>query len=110
VSATIRDLRATLTPELREDLIQVFEASLPERVSDILDAARSGDKIALRRAAHLLKGSAATLGAARLSLACRRLEQAGRDQDRDIEQDELNELRPTASETCQALRRQLLDA
>ena len=105
---TIAQLRETLTPEMLRSLIQTFESSVPQCVDDIVAAAQRGDQIELRRTAHLLKGSAATLGAARLRLACQRLEHTGRDQDPSIDQEQLDMLAPIVSETRRALRLQLL--
>jgi CheY-like chemotaxis protein len=108
--ATISQIRDSLTLEMRESLMDTFDESLPKCVADILGAARRGDQIELRRAAHLLKGSAATLGAARLRRACQRLERTGRDQDPGIEEAQLDSLKATVAETRRALREQMLAA
>jgi two-component system, sensor histidine kinase and response regulator len=106
--ATIVQLRETLTLEMRESLIQEFEASLPKCVAETVSAAHRGDQIELRRAAHMLKGTAATLGATRLRLACQRLEHTGRDRDPAVDRKQLDQLQAAASETREALGRQLL--
>jgi PAS domain S-box-containing protein len=106
--ATIADLRDALTVEMRESLMQTFLTALPKCMSEIVGAAQRGDQVELRRVAHLLKGSAATLGAARLGAACQRLERTGRDRDPDIEQAQLDALALTVAETRRALREQLL--
>jgi len=106
--ATIVQLRDTLTLEMRESLTETFERSLPKCVADIVGAAQRGDQVELRRAAHLLKGSAATLGGARLRGACQRLERTGGDGDPDIDQAQLDALALTVAETCRELREQLL--
>ena len=106
--ATIVELREALTFETRESLMQTFVTVLPKCVSDIVAAAQRGDQVELRRAAHLLKGSAATLGASRLSGACQRLERTGRDRDPDIEEAQLDALAVIVAETRRALREQLL--
>jgi len=108
--ATIVQLRDTLTLEMRESLMRELEESLPKCVADTVSAARRGDQTELRRVAHILKGTAATLGATRLQLACQRLEGTGGDRDSAIEEEELDQLRSTASEARQALGRQLLGA
>jgi two-component system, sensor histidine kinase and response regulator len=107
---TILQLREALTLEMRETLMEAFETSLPKCVADIVSAAQRGDEIELRRVAHLLKGSAATLGAARLRLACQGLEHTTRDHDPDVDEAQLDELRATASQARRALREQLLSA
>jgi two-component system sensor histidine kinase/response regulator len=108
--ATISQLREALTLEMRETLMEAFETSLPECVADIAGAARSGDCSELRRVAHLLKGSAATLGAERLRLCCQRLEQSTRDQRPDLAGAQLDSLQTIAPEARQALRRELLSS
>jgi HPt (histidine-containing phosphotransfer) domain-containing protein len=105
--ATISELRDALTPQLRDGLIQAFDESLPKCLADIVSAVQRDDRVELTRAAHLLKGSAATLGAARLRMACQRLEQTGRDQDQAIEQEQLGQLHAAASEARRALHQQL---
>ncbi len=106
-AATIRQLRDALSLGMRERLVQVFDASLPECVAEIVGAAQRGDETEQIRVAHLLKGSSATLGATRLSLACRRLEHTADDRDPALEE-QLDQLRTTASEAREALHRQLL--
>jgi CheY-like chemotaxis protein len=105
---TIAQLKDTLTAEMRGALLQSFEEALPERLADIASAARRDDRAELRRVAHLLKGSSATLGAARLSLSCQRLEELSVQQDTLLGQEQLEELNTTARATCPALRAQLL--
>jgi len=106
--ATIRQLRHTQTLQMRESLLEAFDVSMPKCVAEIMTAARLGDRIELRRVAHLLSGSSATLGAARLGLACRRLERSGRDGDPTIEAEQLDDFAISASEAQQALRECLL--
>src|ERR1700676_3912274 len=106
--ATISQLRDALTPQLRDGLMQAFDESLPKCLADIVSAVQRDDRVELTRAAHLLKGSAATLGAARLRLACQRLEQTGREQDQGIGQEQLDQLQAAASEARRALRQQLV--
>jgi two-component system sensor histidine kinase/response regulator len=108
--ATITQLQDTLTLEMRESLIQEFAVLLPKCIADTVSAAQRGDQIELRRVAHTLKGTAATFGATRLELACKRLEHTGRDQDSAVDKEQLDLLQATASEACEALGRQLLDA
>ena len=106
--ATVRQLRDTQTLEMRESLLEAFDVSLPKCVAEILSAADRGDRIELRRVAHLLRGSSATLGAARLGLACEQLERSGRDGDPTIEQEQLDVFATSAGEAQQALRKHLL--
>jgi CheY-like chemotaxis protein len=106
--AIIRELRDALSAETRESLIETFEASLPRCIADIESAIRHGDEDALRRSAHLLKGSSASLGATHLTLSCQQLEQSGRTNDPAVEMEHLAELRAAAAEARVALRKQLL--
>src|SRR5271154_2181534 len=106
--ATIVQLRDSLTLEMRESLIDAFATSLPKCLTEISSAAERGDHVELRRVAHLLKGSAATLGASRLTLTCQRLEHSGRDRDPAVNSGQLDEVRSVASEAREALREQLL--
>jgi CheY-like chemotaxis protein len=102
--AAILQLRETLTGEMREDLVTAFEQSLPKSVADIEAAGRSGDQLELRRTAHLLKGTSATLGAARLRQSCQNLEHSGRGQDASVSEAQLVQFRATANEARRAVR------
>jgi len=106
--ATIAQLRDTLTDEMRASLIGTFEQSLPACLANIEQAAANGDQGELRRVAHLLKGSCATLGAERLRVACVRLERTGRDCDEPIDEEHLASFREAAAEALRALRAGLL--
>jgi two-component system sensor histidine kinase/response regulator len=107
-AAVVRELCDTFTLEMRSSLMATFEATLPAYLADISGAALRGDRLGLKRTAHMLKGSAATLGALQLADACHSIEQTGRDQDRRVGDAELQTLRATATMTCRALREQLL--
>ena len=73
--AQIRDLE-TVRPGLLAKLAASFESSGPQLLEQIRGALDCGDLAAARVAAHTLKGTAAGLGALRLSECARRLEQA----------------------------------
>jgi len=105
---TISQLRDTLTSEMRLKLLDSFEDSLPKSLDDIEAAVERGDQVELRRAAHLLKGSSATLGAAQLRAACQELEHRGRDQDLPIDSTQRIEFRKTAADALTALKASLL--
>ncbi len=104
---TILQLRETLTPDMRRELIDKFEEQQERCVADITEAVRRGDSGEVRRLAHLLKGSSASLGASRLRLCCQRLEHLGRGDDPDVGEAQIEELRGDAVEAGQALREQL---
>jgi CheY-like chemotaxis protein len=106
--AVVGELREALDAETRERLIQTFETSLPKCIADIESAIRIGDENELRRAAHLLKGSSASLGATHLTLSCQQFEQSSREHDPAVEMEQLAELRAAAAHARLALRKQLL--
>jgi PAS domain S-box-containing protein len=106
--AVISELKDTLPSEMRRVLLEKFEQSLSKNLEDIASAARSRDRIELRRLAHLLKGSSASLGASRLSRGFLALEQLSGERDKPVGQEQLDELKATASATGPALRRRLL--
>jgi two-component system sensor histidine kinase/response regulator len=104
----VRELREALDVDAREGLIHAFDASLRGYVAEIDDAIQCGDPGERRRAAHLLGGSGASLGAKRLTLSCRRLEQSTRDEDPAVGIKELAELHAAATLTLVALPGRLL--
>ncbi len=67
---------------LRE-IVRLFLADCPQRLSEITEAIRRGDAGALGRAAHTLKGSLGNFAAHKAFAACRRLENMGRGGDLD---------------------------
>jgi CheY-like chemotaxis protein len=95
--AVLADLGALLTngePVLPQ-LVATFLGDVPGRLAAIRDAIDHGDAAALRRAAHTLKGSSATLGARDAAASCAALEACGasgsmraaRERFRDLERD-----------------------
>jgi signal transduction histidine kinase/ligand-binding sensor domain-containing protein/CheY-like chemotaxis protein len=69
--------------EIVRGVVDSFVAEGPGRLARMQQAIRDGDPEALTFAAHVLKGSAAQLGAARLAESCRELEERGRIGDLD---------------------------
>ena len=67
-------------PELVDELLGMLLESGTEGIASAIRAIAEGNEEQARRAAHSLKGAAATVGAARLALACRRLEALPREQ------------------------------
>jgi HPt (histidine-containing phosphotransfer) domain-containing protein len=78
VDATVLDdLRALQEegePSLLGELIDLFLADLPERCAAIRDGVIAKEPIAIRAAAHSLKGSAGNLGARSLATLCQEIE------------------------------------
>ncbi len=107
--AIVRQLRRTQSPAMLEDLCRAFDGSLDKSVADILSAVERRDNVELRRVSHMLKGTSATLGAARLSAACQRMEEDTDAQALSVTVDELDELQVASAEVRQALAQELLD-
>ena len=105
--AIVAQLRETLSAEVREQLIDTFDEQQTQCVAEIAEALNRSDHDAVRSAAHLLKGSSASLGAMRLRHCCEGLEHAGRSQDAVRGEAQIEELRLAAAEAAQAMRRQL---
>jgi PAS domain S-box-containing protein len=105
--AAIAELKQTLTPPMRGRLLETFDAQLKTCLEGIAEAIRRGDTGERRRLAHLLKGSSATIGAARLRASCERLERTGRAGDPVVGEEQLAELRATAEEARSGLAQQL---
>jgi CheY-like chemotaxis protein/HPt (histidine-containing phosphotransfer) domain-containing protein len=104
---TVAQLRTTLTASMRANALATFEDTLPVLLADIRDAAARRDYGSLRHAAHKLKGSAATLGAVRLSAACVGLEHRGRADDEAVGTEQVQTLEVFALQALEALREQL---
>jgi CheY-like chemotaxis protein/HPt (histidine-containing phosphotransfer) domain-containing protein len=104
----ITRLRDTLTPTACRQLLEIFDEQQEKCVTDITDAVTRGDREEVRRVAHLLKGSSATLGATSLRLCCERLEHIDATQPREVTEAQLVELRRVAAESNDALRAQLI--
>jgi len=96
--AEIRDL---LGPGLTA-LVDAFDELGRTVVEDMGEALKQGDRAALARAAHRLKGSAANLGAARLAGLCAELENAV--QATTVPVNQLDELAAAHASTCAQLR------
>lgn len=102
--STIAQLRKTLSVEEYQDIHRIFEELLPARLAAIESAARGGDGAELKRTAHLLTGSSAMIGAARLADVCRELERAGENDDPIFARGQLSHLAQVAGQTGRALR------
>jgi PAS domain S-box-containing protein len=82
---------------LLREIVRLFLADCPQRLSEIKEAIRRGDAGALGRAAHALKGSVGNFAAHKAFAACRRLENMGRGSDLD-----------NAGEACVTLESELM--
>jgi HPt (histidine-containing phosphotransfer) domain-containing protein len=74
----LRQLNQPGQPDIVREVLTVFLADAPGRLSAIDDAIRVSDAPALQRAAHALKGAAGSIGAATLQAGCRELEDAAK--------------------------------
>ena len=61
-------------PDLVVELIDLYAEDTPRRLAAIRSAWAAGDLTALRRAAHGLRGSSASLGARQVEILCEKLE------------------------------------
>jgi HPt (histidine-containing phosphotransfer) domain-containing protein len=63
-------------PSFIRQLTGLFQARTPEKMDRIRQAIASGDAVAVREAAHVLRSSCGMLGATRMTEACARMEEA----------------------------------
>jgi HPt (histidine-containing phosphotransfer) domain-containing protein len=61
-------------PDLIVELIDLYLADTPHRLAAMRAAVAVADELTLKRAAHSLKGSSASLGARQVATLCARLE------------------------------------
>jgi len=99
----LTQLAADTSAELPRKLVDMFLGEITQRVEELKALRAAGDLAALGAAAHRMKGSAGTLGAARLHQTVLLLEKAGKSADVDQADQILAALQPTAAETAQAL-------
>jgi CheY-like chemotaxis protein len=105
---TVTQLRQMLTPEQRSQLLDIFDRQQQQCTADIATAVLCGDRAEIRRLAHLLKGSCASLGARRLGDVCQALEQIARSGDAPLGAEHLRQLHLAAVEASRALRQLLI--
>ncbi len=81
---TLSVVDVALLDELREllgdgfgPLLEIYVRDSASRLADLETAMAAQDSDAVRRLAHALKGSSANVGALRLTLRCKQLEDAG---------------------------------
>ena len=91
--------------ELLDNLIQIFLEEYPHMLAEIRQAIDTSDAGLLRRAAHMLKGSAALFGAQPVVDAALRLEMMGRENNFALAAQGLDRLEPRTSRLVQVLLR-----
>ena len=74
VFLSLEEAQVAGEPDLVVELIDLYAEDTPRRLAAMKSALAAGDLAALRRAAHGLKGSSASLGARRVALLCEELE------------------------------------
>lgn len=79
VLADLEEMQEEGEPDFVAELIGLYLEDAPRKLSLMREAARAADAAALRRAAHGLKGSSASLGAFGVAAACAELERACRE-------------------------------
>jgi HPt (histidine-containing phosphotransfer) domain-containing protein len=79
VLAGLRELREQDEPDPVSELIDLFLQDTPTHVQNMEAALRRSDGLALKEAAHCLKGSSNNLGARRLARLCADLEQLAKE-------------------------------
>jgi signal transduction histidine kinase/CheY-like chemotaxis protein/HPt (histidine-containing phosphotransfer) domain-containing protein len=104
--ATVLQLRSALSPQKCAALVSTFDAQQASCIEEIRAAIERGDRPEVKRVAHKLKGSSASLGAVRLRDCLQRLEldELG---DAARSGSQIAELRATAVEASEALRFEL---
>lgn len=63
-------------PDIVVELIDLYLEDAPRKLASMLEAAAGADEQSLKRAAHSLKGSSASLGAGQVASLCYELERA----------------------------------
>ena len=74
----IRKLQGSGTPDLLESIVDRYLKDAPRLLQSMREAAATANGDALRRAAHTLKSTSATLGVIRLAQHCREIENRAR--------------------------------
>ena len=75
--ARLDELSEVLGPDAVTTLLNAFDHELRTRPAIITDLVRRGDRDSVRKAAHLFRGAALSVGAAASAAAAHVLEQAG---------------------------------
>ena len=105
---TVAQLRQMLTPEQRSQLLDIFDSQQQRCTAEIATAALCGDRAEVRRLAHLLKGSGASLGARRLRDVCHALEHIAASGDVPVGAEQIRQLHLAADEASRALHQRLI--
>lgn len=69
-------IQAEGEPDIVVELIDLYLEDAPRKLASMLEAAAGADEQSLKREAHSLKGSSASLGAGQVASLCQELERA----------------------------------
>jgi CheY-like chemotaxis protein len=108
VLAQLQALEEPGEASLLSELVEAFRGSAPGHIARLKAALAAGDATAFEDAAHVLKGGAATLGAARVRIAAYDLELRGRDHNLVHAHAPLLALESVCAEALAALSREVL--
>lgn len=78
VLRAFEEIQAEGEPDLIVELINLYLKDAPVKLVSMQEAVAGGDAGSLKRAAHGLRGSSASIGAARVAALCEGLEHASR--------------------------------
>ena len=96
-------------PELCRVVIGDFLSQFTSSLDDLAEAVASRDNVAINRAAHTLRGAAATLGAPALAAASGRIEALGHARELDQTPDALTDILIEAEKLRAALTQYVRD-
>lgn len=107
--ATLDQMIEDVGPENAEPLLEAFIEELAGQVRVLGEAADRADLAAMERAAHSMKGSAATFGAARLTGVVASIEKLARNGQGDVAIAAMEEFRWLAQASMDAMRNILIE-
>jgi len=110
ILASIRDLDEEGSNAVFQELVGLFLAEAPGRLARIKKAVQECDGEAARQAAHSLKGSSGSFGAAGLAQMCNEIEQMGATGHVELPPEALAELEHEYQRVEAALGRELARA
>ncbi len=103
-SSQLRDLRlGDDGQDLFSELVETFSRESATRLSELRDAARTGDFARLLRLAHTQRGSSAVMAAGALASACGALEAASRRSDIEEARERLQDIEVELERATKAL-------
>jgi len=101
----LRNLQRPGRPDVVVRVLEIFRRDAPRLVDEMRRGGATGDAEALRRAAHTLKSTSASIGAARLSAGCLEIERLARKGDVTAARDLVESAAADLGEAFEALAR-----